>query len=538
MPFLVDLKNISWSTPDGRPLLDDLSLAFGAEATGLVGRNGSGKSTLLRLIAGDLEPASGGIARTGRIGVLRQQIGAAPGGTVAEVLGAAGGLAMLARIGRGEGDEGDFTSADWTLPDRLSAALGAMSLPDINPDRPTETLSGGQRTRLALARLLLEAPDLILLDEPTNNLDADGRAAVAELLARWRGGAVVASHDRALLGRVDRIVELSALGARIYGGGWSLYAERRQEEREAAEHRLGVAEQAAQRVKRESQEARERQDRRDSRGRAKRARGDAPKILMDARQQRAERTASRGSALADRKRQDTGTALEAARQEVETRTPLRIRMPEADAPSGRRILSLEDTGWCAPDGNHEAGCRVLRGVTLAIGGGERIAVTGPNGTGKTTLLRLASGALAPSEGAVRRIGAVAMLDQQVALLDDGESVLANCLRLNPDMTGNEARALLARFLFRGEAAEKPVGTLSGGERLRAGIACVLGHQAPDLLILDEPTNHLDLDSIAVLEAALRDYAGALLVVSHDEAFLEAIGIQRRIALQARSFQVI
>jgi ATPase subunit of ABC transporter with duplicated ATPase domains len=526
MSFLVDLKNLSWSTPDGRPLLENITIAFGAGATGLVGRNGSGKSTLLRLIAGELEPASGAIARGGRIGVLRQQIGAAPGGTVAHLMGASEGLAVLARIERGEGNEDDFSRADWTLPDRLDAALDAMSLGGVAADRPVAALSGGQLTRLALAQLLFDAPDLVLLDEPTNNLDADGRAAVAELLARWKGGAVVASHDRALLGRMDRIVELSGLGARLYGGGWDLYAARKDEERAAAERQLDAAQRAVRQASREAQEARERQDRRDSRGKARREQGGAPKLLLDARQQRAERTAGRGANLSGRKQDAAGAALREAGGKVEPLTPLRLRMPEAGASGRSHVLSLEDAGWRAPDGRW-----VLRNVSLAVGGGERVAVAGPNGAGKTTLLRLASGALAPSEGAVRRLGPVAMLDQQVALLRDGETVLAGCRRLNPAMTDNEARALLARFLFRGEAAEKPVAMLSGGERLRAGLACVLGGGAPDLLILDEPTNHLDLDSVEVLEAALRDYAGALLLVSHDEVFLEAVGVERRILLR-------
>ncbi len=525
MSSLVDLKHVFWSTPDGAAVLSGVSVSFGAEATGLVGRNGSGKSTLLRLIAGDLDPASGAIVRTGRIGMLRQQIGRVLEGTVADAIGAAAGLAVLARIERGEGGEADFAAGDWSLPERVGQALAAMSLGDVELDRPAASLSGGQHTRLALSALLLGAPDLILLDEPTNNLDADGRAAVAELLAGWKGGAIVASHDRALLEGVDRIIELSGLGPRVYGGGWSLYAARKQQEREAAEHRLEAAEQAVRRVQRDAQEARERQQRADSRGRAKRAKGDAPKILMDARQGRAERTAARGSALAGRKRDDAGSVLDEARRGVEILAPLRVRTPDAGHHDKRRVLAFDDAGWYAPNGTW-----VLRHLSLTVGGGERIAVTGANGAGKTTLLRLASGALAPSEGAVRRFGRVAMLDQQVVLLDAGETVLANFMRLNPALTDNEARALLAGFLFRGRAAEKAVASLSGGERLRAGLACVLGGEAPDLLILDEPTNHLDLDSIAVLETALAAYGGALLVVSHDDVFLQAIGAERWIEL--------
>ena len=525
MSFLVDIKNISWSTPDGTPVLAGLTLTFGHERTGLVGRNGSGKSTLLGLISGDLTPLAGAAHRTGTMGVLRQRLGLPSQGSVADALGAADGLAVLARIEQGAGNEDDFNRADWTLPERAASALAAMGLQGLDPARPLSTLSGGQATRAALAALVLNAPDLILLDEPTNNLDAGGRAAVADLLDGWKSGAIVASHDRALLERVDRIVELSGLGARVYGGGWSLYAERRREERDAAMSRLEIARREGRRVDEEAQEARERQARRDRNGRLKRARGDAPRILVDARKQRAEQSAGRGSNLAARKRGEAAAAMADAARKVELAEPLRIRMPEAAAPENRRVLAIEGVGWRAP-----GGAWILRGLSMNLSGTDRVAVMGANGTGKSTLLGLAAGTLAPSEGHVHRHGAVAMLDQQVALLRPDQSVLENCRRLNPALSDNEAHAVLARFLFRNDAALKPAGSLSGGERLRAGLACVLAGIAPALLILDEPTNHLDIESIEMVEAALADYGGALLLVSHDEAFLAAVGVDREIRL--------
>ena len=258
MTAFLMLDSISLATPDGRPLFDGLTLALGRERTGIVGRNGCGKSTLLRLIAGEVEPASGSVLRAGSVGMLAQL--ADDSLTVAEALGVADGLARLRRLESGEGSLDDATEADWTLETRLDAALVETGLPALPRERRLASLSGGERTRVALARLLIEAPDLLLLDEPTNNLDADGRKAVAELLERWRG-------DHALLERVDRIVELTAVGVTIFGGAWSAFADARDAARSRAEAELDRASDALRNAERAAQTARENKARRDKAGR-------------------------------------------------------------------------------------------------------------------------------------------------------------------------------------------------------------------------------------------------------------------------------
>ena len=215
MPSFTTLDGLSYRTPEGRSLFDNLTLAFGAERTGLVGRNGVGKTTLLQLIAGELAPAAGAVTVRGRVGVLRQALQPPPGASVADLLGLAEPLARLARITDGQGSEDDLAEADWGLEARLDAALAEVGLAGLALDRPAASLSGGQVTRVSLAGLLAHEPDLLILDEPTNNLDAEARRLVAEVLGHWRGGAIVVSHDRELLRRMDRIVELSGLGAKV-----------------------------------------------------------------------------------------------------------------------------------------------------------------------------------------------------------------------------------------------------------------------------------------------------------------------------------
>ena len=225
MSAFLTLDQLSLAKPDGTPLFENLTLSAGAERIGLVGRNGCGKSTLIAAIAGDVQPARGAIHTHGRFARLEQRFDETL--TVAEALGVADALACLARITAGDGTEDDFETADWTLEARLGKALAETGLDAMALDRHLATLSGGERTRVGLARLLLAEPDLILLDEPTNNLDADGRAAVMTLMQRWSGGLIVASHDRALLECVDRIVELTPVGCTVFGGGWRNFAEAR-----------------------------------------------------------------------------------------------------------------------------------------------------------------------------------------------------------------------------------------------------------------------------------------------------------------------
>ncbi|HYI26904.1 MAG TPA: ATP-binding cassette domain-containing protein, partial [Bradyrhizobium sp.] len=246
----------------------------------------------------------------------------------------------------------------------------------------------------------------------------------------------------------------------------------------------------------------------------------------DAEKQRAENSGAREGRLADRLIGDRTDALEQARARVEILTPLSIELPKTGLPGSRELVGFSDVVMAH-------GARRLFGpLSFEVRGPERIAVGGANGSGKTTLLRLIAGDLEPATGDVRRLtDRIAVLDQHVGLLDSAGSILDNLCRLNPELTDNEAHAALARFAFRNTAALRIAATLSGGERLRAGLACVFARrEPPQLLLLDEPTNHLDLASIEVLETALAEFDGALIVVSHDQKFLQAIGVQREIRL--------
>lgn len=525
MPGSISLKAVSYKTPSGVTLFSDLDLSFGPVRTGLIGRNGTGKTTLLKLLVGELAPSRGEIVVSGTLGVLRQAVQRSDA-SVAEALGCAEQLARLDRLEAGAGTVDDAAEADWLLPSRIEAALAEVGLPPLTLDRSIATLSGGQHTRLSLAALLLDQPDMLLLDEPTNNLDRDGRAAVAELLRSWRGGAIVVSHDRALLREMDAIVELTTLGARTYGGNWNLYRERKDAELAAAEHGLATAGRTLGELDRKTQMMRERKAKKDGAGARKAAKGDIPRIMLGGMKDNSEKTGGEQAKLSERRRASASSALVAAKAEIEVLQPMAVKLEPSGLSNGTTVLQLDRL-----TGGPVLEAPLIRDLSLAITGPERVAITGPNGSGKTSLLRLITGALAPVSGAVRIARRHALLDQEVSLLDPGQTIRENYLRLNPDDAENAARAALARFMFRADAALKPVSQLSGGEMLRAGLACTIGSgRPPELLILDEPTNHLDIHAIETVEAGLSAYDGALLVVSHDRDFLGAIGIQREVTL--------
>ena len=517
------LSDLSWSIDD-RTLFSHLSLTFGAERNGLVGRNGTGKTTLLKLISGALPVQSGHVSVTGTLGILRQTVQLGSTETVADLFGVIEALVILRRAEAGEATTADLEAADWTLEARMAAALARIGL-QAEPETRLSALSGGQRTRAGLAALVFSEPDFLLLDEPTNNLDRAGRQAVLDLLIGWRGGTIVVSHDRELLESMDAIVELTTLGATRYGGNWSQYRARKTLELAAAEADLADAEKRISETARAVQTTAERKARKDSAGQKKAAKGGAPRILLGAMKNRSENTGGDQARLAERQRNEAVAEAADACQRIEILQPLSIFVPRTGLPATRTVLRIDDVTGGYQDQ------AIIRDFSLILTGPERVAITGPNGSGKTTLLKLITGELKPWSGTLRVTDSFALLDQSVSPLDPALSIRDNFRRLHPQADENSCRAALARFMFRADAALQIVSTLSGGQMLRAGLACVLGGIAPPyLLILDEPTNHLDIDSIEAVEAGLRAYDGALLVVSHDEAFLEAIDTERRIVL--------
>ncbi|MDT5282388.1 MAG: hypothetical protein QOJ20_3583 [Mycobacterium sp.] len=523
-------SNLSFSWPDDTPLFTDLSFTIGDGRTGLVAPNGAGKSTLLRLIAGEYLPTAGTITVDGIVGYLPQTLPFVAERRVADVLGVAPVLDALAALNAGDAGEDVFTAIgdDWDIEERTRAQLDRLGLGHIALDRRLGSLSGGEVVSLGLAAQLLKRPDVLLLDEPTNNLDVDARRLLYDALDDYSGCLLLVSHDRVLLDRMDRVAELYHGEMLFYGGNFSMYQRAVQESQLVAEANLRNAEQQLKREKRQRQDARERAARGSSTAARNVKDAGLPKIIAGAMKRSAQESAGRSDDVHAKRVNEARAQLDDAERALRDDDTIVLDLPDTYVPAGRTVFRGESI-------QVGRGGRKLfddNGIDLSIRGPERIALTGPNGAGKSTLLRVIGGDLQPDAGTLARAdGRIAYLSQRLDLLDGDRTVAENLAAFAPSLSETRRMHLLARFLFRGKGIHLPVGALSGGERLRATLACVLfAEPAPHLLLLDEPTNNLDLVSVGQLEAALHAYQGAFVVVSHDERFLAEVGVQRRLRL--------
>ncbi|MCM3503583.1 ATP-binding cassette domain-containing protein [Curtobacterium sp. ODYSSEY 48 V2] len=518
----VVLHDLTFTWPDGTVALDRLTAAFGRGRTGLVGRNGAGKSTLVRLVTGRLQPTSGSVSTTGAVDHLPQRLHARPGDTVADLLGIRTTLTALRAVLDGDASAAhlDAVGDDWDVEERAAAALADVpGLDGDDLDRPVTTLSGGQAVLAAVVGIRLRGRPIALLDEPTNNLDRRARAALLDLVDGWRGTLVVVGHDRELLEHVDETVELRSGSATVFGGTFSAYEEHLAVQQAAVAREVRVAEQRHRTEKRQRIEAETTIARRARAG--EKAGRSMPKILANEQRKKAQETAGRLRTAHGSAEAQALSAVREAELRLRDDEPLHVALPDPDVPASRRIATI-----------------TVRGRDTVVQGPERLAVTGDNGVGKTTLLDQLVGSPTardhpvPDTAAVPHVDRIGYLAQRRDGLDDDATVLENVRRDAPHVPDGELRNRLARLLVRGDTVDRPVRSLSGGERFRVALAAlVLADPPPQLLVLDEPTNDLDLTSVDQLVAALRAYRGALVVTSHDETFLERLDLTGRIALR-------
>jgi len=517
------LQGVSCQLPDGRLLFSGLDASFDVRRTGLVGRNGVGKSVLARMLAGQWLPSSGRLQTHGTTYYLAQEPRRDAGTTVATVTGVGTMLDALVRIESGSVDPADYdlVGSRWTLRQDLEQALHEQGLDHLDASTPMARLSGGEAARVAFAGALLSDADFLILDEPSNHLDRNARRSLIDQLQAWPKGVIVVSHDRELLRHMERIVELSPFGLRGYGGNYDLYATQSEQERADAERELTQRKAERRREERALRDQRERAERRESRGnRGARDANQAP-ILLGRQKDRSEVTTGRLRERQEHQRTVLDERVRLAARRIDDRQAPVMRIDNA-AHSSFRIASLDGVRLA-----HLPGATAT--VNLSITAGQRIGLVGGNGSGKSTLLRTLAGKLAPLEGHRHAWAPVAYLDQQLTDLDPTRSALDLLRGVNNGRGESELRTRLAQIGIDAHAAALPSGQLSGGQRLAMGLAMAIHADPPArLLLLDEPGNHLDLDTLQALENMLNELEAALVVVSHDEVFLERIGLTERL----------
>ena len=502
------------------------------DVVGLVGPNGAGKSTLLRILAG-LEPPEHGSVQLSppdaTVGYLPQEPAARPGETVRDFLARRTGVsAAQAELDRttellaGGGGDDEYASAldRWLalgaadLDERAGQVTAELGL-DVELDRPITALSGGQAARAGMASLLLSRYDLVLLDEPTNDLDLDGLAILEDFVTGMRTGTVLVSHDRRFLERtVDRVLELDLHQQQIreYGGGYQAYLDERAVQRR---HARADYEQYAGTLSSLQDRSRMQRDWSDKGLRnARKKAPDNDKIL------RAMRTGSSEKQAA--KAKQTDRMIERLEVVEEPRKEWDLRMEVAAAPRSGAVVATLRGAVVRRDPF------LLGPVDLQLDWADRVAITGANGAGKSTLLALLLGRTVPDEGtAALGSGVVVGEIDQARALFAGDEPLLEAFGTAADLVPAEARTVLAKFGLRAAHVPRPAATLSPGERTRAALA-LLQARGVNLLVLDEPTNHLDLPAIEQLESALESYAGTLLLVSHDRRLLEVVTTNRHL----------
>lgn len=529
----VTLEGVSYQLPDGSPLFSDLNLHLDQRHTGLVGRNGVGKSVLARLIAGDIVPTAGRCLRTGKVYYLAQHITHAPGQTVADLAGVQSIINALERIEQGSTAPGDFDAVgeQWNIRQQLLDQLAHNNLEHHTPSTPTSQLSGGEAMRVALMGAFMSDAKLLILDEPTNHLDREQRLALQAQLSHWPNALLVISHDRELLETMTRILELSALGLASYGSGYSFYAQAKAQQQSAAEQQLAHAKLERNRQEQRLREQAEQLERRQARGNKSAINRNQAKILLGRQKERSQNSSGKFQQHQQAAREALSVRVRQAASLVERQQAVFVYAPTTSQHSAAHIAELVEARL-------PYGFEPLRTLSLTLSRGQRVALLGPNGCGKSTVLKVLAGQVPIPAGQAGVHVKTAYLDQHLAMLNLECSVLEQLQALNRQLTESELRIRLAQLGLGAEQVNRPCAQLSGGERLKAAMACVFYAEQPaQLLLLDEPDNHLDLVSLLALENRLNQYTGTLVVTSHDQRFLDAIGITHRLIASASGWLI-
>ena len=525
------VQNISYIHPNKDLLFDNINLAVNNhDKIALIGNNGSGKSTLLKIIASELQLSGGQLSVDTKPYYVPQIFGQYNHLTVAQALRIENKVNALKEILNGNVTEENYTflDDDWTIEDRCNNALDYWQLKDLDLSKKMETLSGGQKTKVFLAGIYIHEPELVLLDEPSNHLDISGRQLLYDFIQSTQSTLIAVSHDRKLLNLLNTVCELSKRGITVYGGNYDFYTEQKQIESNALNQELQSKEKALRKAKEKERETLERQQKLDSRGKKKQEKAGVARIMMNTLRNNAENSTSKMKSVHTEKIGSVSQELQELRSSLPDIDKMKFGFDNSALHKGKILFTANDLNF-----SYDTQPLWTENLNFKITSGERIALKGKNGSGKTTLIKLILGNIEPQTGTVYRADNKSVyIDQDYSLIDDKLKVYEQAEQFNTSaLQEHEIKIRLNRFLFTKEDWDKSCNALSGGEKMRLMLCCLtINNQSPDIIILDEPTNNLDIQNIEILTRAINEYRGTLIVVSHDETFLEQTNIERTIQL--------
>lgn len=529
--IMLILQGITYIHPNRDLLFADINLIVNKQdKIALIGNNGAGKSTLLKILAGNLQPSGGLVKSDAKAYYVPQLLGQFNDYTVARALQIEDKLKALQEVLNGNVTDENLAllDDDWAIEERCKEAFSHWQLEGIDLAQKMNTLSGGQKTRVFLAGIMVNQPGIVLLDEPSNHLDTLSRNILYNYIRTTINTLVVVSHDRTLLNLLNTVFELSKRGITVYGGNYDFYTAQKMIESDALDQDLKSKEKALRKAKEKEREALERQQKLDARGKKKQEKAGLPTISMNTFRNNAEKSTSRMKAVHDEKVGAIFQELNDLRKELPDMDKMKMDFDNSALHYGKILVTAKEV-------NFKYGDQFLwkQALNFQVRSGERIVIKGLNGTGKTTLIKMMLGQLQPQSGSIDRADVKAIyIDQDYSLIDNTVNVYEQAQHFNTGaLQEHEIKTRLNRFLFTKEYWDKPCKALSGGEKMRL-ILCslMIGNQAPDIIVLDEPTNNLDIQNIEILTAAVNEYKGTLLVVSHDEYFLKQINIAHSIVL--------
>ena len=422
----------------------------------------------------------------------------------------------------------ELLNDDWTIEERCKEAFAYWKLDEFDLNQKMSTLSGGQKTKVFLAGIIIHQPEIVLLDEPSNHLDSISRNILYDYIKSTTNTLVVVSHDRTLLNLLDTVYEISKRGITVYGGNYDFYAEQKKIEADALNQDVKSKEKALRKAKETERESIERQQKLDARGKKKQEKAGLPTISMNTLRNNAEKTNARLKGVHAEKVDGIFQELDQLRKELPDADKMKMDLDDSSLHKGKILITATDINFGYDD-------QLLwkQALNFQITSGERIAIKGSNGSGKTTLIKMILGELLPKSGTIERADTKAIyIDQDYSLIDNNLNVYEQAQKFNTGaLQEHEIKIRLNRFLFTKSYWDKPCSALSGGEKMRLILCCLtISNKAPDIIILDEPTNNLDIQNVEILTAAVNEYRGTLVVVSHDEYFLRQINVEESLTL--------